>query len=162
MRALLITLLLAIPAAAEVPVLDIPLNCHDAGWTAHEVMKALGFEVQPMGGLSDTWLYRQTYNTRDWRQLWSQVKKPAEGTGGFLTTVTRLRPHDVEVTTSAYKTDWRAITGRCEVRLDIDYSGHRETLLSEGRDRFRSTGELEARILSLIRWQLIAKGLLKQ
>lgn len=140
---------------AQPPVLDMGMSCGEVGWPARDVMRALGFEVQPSGG-GAVWRYAHVYNTRDWRQVWGKTRRPADTSGGLLSVTTRLRPHNVELTLYDYKKRWSDAKGRCEVRLDIDYSGWKETLWAEGYERFRSTGELEARVLDLIRNQVEA------
>jgi hypothetical protein len=163
MKAALLFLMLSGAAiAAAPPELDLPGTCHPMQWPALGVMKALGFEVQPSGGTGATWILSHTYNTSDWRQVWGKVKRPAETSGGVLPAVTRLRPYATELIFTSYVKDWRDTTGRCKVSLFVDYSGWKETLFAEGQERFRSTGELESRILDLIRNQVEAKGLLAQ
>jgi hypothetical protein len=159
--ALLLLLALSALASAEPPELDMPGVCYDKQWPALDVMEALGFEVQPSGGVGATWILRHTYHTRDWRQVWGKVKRPAETSGGLLAVTTRLHPHVTELVFTSYVKDWRDMTGRCKISLLIDYSGWKETLFAEGRERFKSTGELETRILDLIRNQVEAKGLLE-
>lgn len=141
--------------AGEKPVLDMPMPCSDVRWPSNTVMESLGFEVQPSGG-GAVWRYAHVYNTSDWRQVWGKVGKPADTSGGLLPVTTRLRPHTVELTLYDYKKHWTDPKCRCEVRLDIDYSGWKETLWAEGHERFRSTGALESRILDLIRNQVEA------
>lgn len=164
MKAALLLLALSTAAAADTPKLDLPTSCYEVFWASNEVMRALGFEIQPSainGEVGATTIYRHIYNTRDWRQVWGKVRRPADTSGGFLPVTTRLRPHDVEITHADYKKHWADTQGRCEVRLHMDFSGWKETLFAEGRERFKSTGELEARILDLIRNQVEAKGLLE-
>lgn len=154
-------LLLAVPVlAGDSPQVVFPLPCIDVDRPANQVMEALGFDIQPQGGISATTVYAHVYNTRDWRQVWSKVRRPADTAGGFLPVTTRLRPYLVELAFYDFKPDWRQIRGHCRVSLLMDFSGWKETLFAEGRERFKSTGELEARILDLIRNQVAAKGLI--
>jgi hypothetical protein len=143
----------------EIPSLDFPIPCFEVDRPANEVMEALGFEIQPNGGISATTVFAHVYNTRDWRQVWGQVKRPADTSGGLLPSTTRLRPFVTELAFYDVKPHWLK-RGTCTVRLTMDFTGWKETLWAEGRERFRTTGQLEARILDLIRNQVEAKGLL--
>lgn len=157
----LITLaLLSMTLLAE-ESMRLPLACGHVDWPSHEVMNALGFDVQPSGG-GATMVYAHAYRTRDWNQVWRQVKKPAETNAGLIGYVAGLRPRFAELTLSDINVNWRTGEQHCEVRLAVDYNGYRRGFLTEGPERFRSTGELERKILELIRLQVWAKGLLAE
>lgn len=152
--------LLCLAALAE-ESMRLPVSCSDVQWPSNEVMNALGFDLQPSGG-GATWIYAHVYRTRDWNQVWRQVKKPAETNLGLLGYVVGLRPRFAELTLSDILVNWRTGEQHCEVRLAVDYNGYRRGFFTEGQERFRSTGELERKILELIRLQVWAKGLLPE
>ena len=162
MKAAILLLLSAPLIARDLPEVVFPLPCIDVDRPSYQVMEALGFEIQPQGEISATTLFAHVYNTRDWRQVWGKVRRPADTSGGALAVTTRLRPHSVELAFYDFKPDWRQVRGHCRVAMFVDFSGWKETLFAEGRERFRSTGELEARILDLIRNQVEAKGLISE
>ena len=163
MRALLFTFLLALPSTGEqLPALDLGVPCSSVDWPALDVMEALGFTIQGQGRIGSDVHLRQTYNTKDWSHVWGKVKHPLKSQRGLFVTTSRTRPFETILYFYDYKSDWRSTAGRCKIQLEMDFSGHRETLFTERRERFQSTGELEARILDLIRWQLIAKGVIPE
>ncbi|GIU76771.1 MAG: hypothetical protein KatS3mg005_0009 [Bryobacteraceae bacterium] len=152
--------LLCLTACAE-EVMLLPVSCAHVQWPSNEVMRALGFETQPSGG-GAAWIYAHAYRTRDWNQVWRQVKRPAETNAGLLGYIAGLRPRFAELTLYDINVDWRTGEQHCEVRLAVDYNGYRRGFFTEGPERFRSTGELERKILELIRLQVWAKGLLAE
>lgn len=139
----------------------LPVSCGHVHWPSNEVMRALGFETQPSGG-GATWIYAHAYRTRDWNQVWRQIRKPAETNAGLFGYVAGLRPRFAELTLYDHLVNWRTGEKHCEVRLAVDYNGYRRGFFTEGPERFRSTGELERKILELIRLQVWAKGLLAE
>lgn len=157
----LITLALFCMTLLAEESMRLPLSCGHVDWPSHEVMSALGFDVQPSGG-GATMIYAHAYRTRDWNQVWRQVKKPAETHSGLFGYVAGLRPRFAELTLSGINVNWRTGEQHCEVRLAVDYNGYRRGFFTEGPERFRSTGELERKILELIRLQVWAKGLLPE
>jgi hypothetical protein len=157
MKLICFLLLLATSAIAD-EAIRLPVSCADVQWPSNEVMRALGFETQPSGG-GATWLYAHAYRTRDWNQVWRQIRRPAETNAGLLGYVAGLRPRFAELTLSDILVNWRTGEQHCEVRLAVDYNGYRRGFFTEGPERFRSTGELERKILELIRLQVWAKGL---
>ncbi|MCS7042625.1 MAG: hypothetical protein NZR01_07520 [Bryobacteraceae bacterium] len=124
-------------------------------------MRALGFETQPSGGAA-TWIYAHAYRTRDWNQVWRQIRRPAETRVGVLGYVAGLRPRFAELTLHDVNVNWRTGEQHCDVRLAVDYNGYRRGFFTEGPERFRSTGELERKILELIRLQVWANGFLEE
>ncbi len=162
MRKVLLMIAICAPLAAQQePSIRLPVHCAKVQWPADDVLKALGFVVES-GGISGTWIYGHAYRTRDWIQVWRQVKRPAEAYSGLLGYVAGLRPRFAELSLHDILVDWRTGVRHCEVRLAVDYNGYRRGFTTEGIERYRSTGALERRILELVRLQVWAKGYLDE
>lgn len=161
MRAIHLSMLLAVTSGLYGGEAHLAAPCAPVWDRTTDVMQSLGFEIIGGRSMGTTVIFQHAYNTSEWRTFASKAGRVAQTGEGLLVTVHGLRPYRAEV--HYYDVNipgWREGTRSCLVRIDMDWAGWKRGFFTDGHERFKSTGSAEARIALLFRESIRAAGLL--